>query len=193
MFLALISPGPDTVMVLRQFLRFGRGTAIFTSIGVGLGILIHVAYSLLGIGLVISQSIIIFNVMKIAGGLYLLYMGWLTFRAKPMAQVSEDKSTHSQSPWRAIRIGFLTNCLNPKATVFFLSIFTAVIDPETQIKSQVIYGVVMSLETMLWYVLLSVFLSFFKIEKPGGWFFGLVNKLVGGLLMLLGARLAFSS
>ncbi len=193
MFLALISPGPDTVMVLRQFLKFGKATAIFTSIGVGLGILVHVAYSLLGIGLIISRSIMIFNIMKIAGGLYLLYIGWLTFRSKSATKVSEDKSTHSQPPLRAVWIGFLTNCLNPKATIFFLSVFTVVINPNTQIESQVIYGVVMALETMLWYVLLSVLFSFLKIKKSVNWFSGLVNKLVGGLLMLLGLKLAFLS
>lgn len=193
MFLALISPGPDTVMVLRQFLRYGKAIAIFTSIGVGLGILVHVMYSLLGIGLVISRSVIIFNIMKIAGGLYLLYIGWSTFRSGPMAEISEDRPAHGQSPWRAIWIGFLTNCLNPKATIFFLSIFTVVMNPDTRIESQVVYGAVMSLETMLWYVLLSVFLSFVKIKNAAGWAFRVVNKLVGGLLMFLGVKLAFSS
>lgn len=193
MFLALISPGPDTIMVLRQFLKFGKATAIFTSIGVGLGILVHVTYSLLGIGLVISQSIVIFNIMKIAGGLYLLYIGWSTFRSKPTAEVPEDTPTRSQPPLRAMRIGFLTNCLNPKATIFFLSIFTVAIDPGTQTKSRVFYGIVMSLETMLWFVLLSIFLSFFKVKKTDGRLSRLINKLVGGLLMFLGIKFAFLS
>jgi RhtB (resistance to homoserine/threonine) family protein len=193
MFLALISPGPDTIMVLRQFLKFGKTTAIYTSIGIGLGILVHVTYSLLGIGLIISQSIIIFNIMKIAGGLYLSYIGWQTFKSKAASKISENKSMQTQSPLRAIWIGFLTNSLNPKATIFFLSIFTVVINPNTQLKNQLIYGVVMSLETMLWYVLLSFSFSFFKINKTVSWFGKLVNKLIGGLLMFLGVKLALSN
>lgn len=124
MFLALISPGPDTIMVLRQFLKFGKRTAIYTSIGVGLGILVHIAYSLLGIGLIISQSIIIFNIMKIAGGLYLLYIGLMTFKSRFEPEISEDKSIKKQSPLRAIWIGFLTNSLNPKATIFSIDIYS---------------------------------------------------------------------
>ncbi len=193
MFLALISPGPDTIMVLRQFLKFGKRTAIYTSIGVGLGILVHIAYSLLGIGLIISQSIIIFNIMKIAGGLYLLYIGLMTFKSRFEPEISEDKSIKKQSPLRAIWIGFLTNSLNPKATIFFLSIFTVVINPGTPLNNQLIYGFVMSLETMLWYVLLSFFLSVLKINKTVSWFGKIGNKLIGGLLMLLGVKLALSN
>lgn len=191
--MALISPGPDTIMVLRQFLKFGKTTAIYTSIGVGLGILVHVTYCLLGIGLIISQSIIIFNIMKIAGGLYLLYIGWLTFKSKPVSRISENKSVQSQSSLRAIWIGFLTNSLNPKATIFFLSIFTVVINPGTPFKNQLIYGVVMSLETMLWYVLLSFSFSFFNIDKTVNWFAKFVNRFIGGLLMFLGVKIALSS
>lgn len=193
MFLALITPGPDTVMVLRQFLKSGKTTAIYTSIGVGLGILVHVTYCLLGIGLIISQSIIIFSIMKIAGGLYLLYIGWITFKSKPAPDVQEDKAMQNQSRLRAIWIGFLTNSLNPKATIFFLSIFTVVINPDTRLEHQMVYGVVMALETMLWYILLSFSFSFFRIHKTFSRFAVYLNRIVGGLLVLLGLKLAISN
>ncbi len=193
MFLALISPGPDTVMVLRQFMKFGKKTAIYTSIGVGLGILVHITYCLLGIGLIISQSILIFNIMKIAGGLYLLYIGWMTFKSKSGPEVTEEKAVKPQSPLRAVWIGFLTNSLNPKATIFFLSIFTVVINPDTRFEHQLIYGIVMAMETMLWYVLVSISLSFFNFHKKMNRFAKWGTKFVGGLLMFLGAKLTISN
>ncbi|MCP4218979.1 MAG: LysE family translocator [bacterium] len=192
MFLALICPGPDTIMVLRQFLRFGRTTAVYTSIGVGLGILVHITYCLLGIGLIISQSILVFSIMKIVGGLYLVFIGWLTIKSGPVSQVSEAKAARGQSSLRAIWIGFLTNSLNPKATFFFLSIFTVVISPATPLQNQVVFGIAMALETMVWFIFLSFSFSFFKVHKTVGWFSGGVNKLVGGLLMVLGVKLAIS-
>ena len=84
--LAVASPGPDFTMVLRQSIVVGRTPALWTSIGIGIGILVHVAYCLLGLGLVISQSIMLFNLIKLVGACYLLYVGWKSLRAQPTAR-----------------------------------------------------------------------------------------------------------
>ena len=62
--LAVASPGPDFAIVVRESVAFGRRAGIFTALGVGAGIFVHVAYSLLGIGLIVSQSIVLFNALK---------------------------------------------------------------------------------------------------------------------------------
>lgn len=196
-FFAVASPGPDFAVVVRQSISHGKRTAVWTSIGVGFGILIHVTYSLFGIGVIVSQSIVAFTVLKFIGGLYLIYIGWKTIKAQPKnrsvldgeGKVTEAIPLKRQALWT----GFLTNGLNPKATLFFLSLFTVVIDPETPFIIQAGYGVYMALATMLWFCGVSLFLGHPAIRKNflklGHWF----ERITGAVLILLGMKLAFFS
>ena len=81
--LAVASPGPDFAIVLKQSLTHGRRTALWTSVGVGTAILLHVTYSLLGLGLLIRGSVLWFNVVKYAGAAYIAWLGVQALRAKP--------------------------------------------------------------------------------------------------------------
>ena len=118
--LAVISPGPDFFMAIKNSLTYSRKTGIYTAIGFGLGIAVHIFYSLAGLALIISKSIVIFNSIKYLGVAYLLYLG-----IKSLISSSTDIKIENQihikdiSPIKAIRQGFLTNVLNPKATRFF--------------------------------------------------------------------------
>ena len=192
--LAVASPGPDFAMVLRQSIVSGRRPAIYTSIGIGAGILAHVCYCLLGLGLLISRSLVLFNVVKMIGAAYLLYVGWQSLRARP-TDCTEDTVTSAQvipSAAQALRIGFLTNLLNPKATLFFLSLFSLVINPQTPLWVQLSYGIYMAFATGLWFSALSMFLTrpavrgFFR--RFGHW----AERVMGTVLIALGIRLALA-
>ena len=111
----------------------------WTAFGVGLGILVHVTYCLLGIGLIISQSILLFNTIKLIGAAYLLFIGWKALTTKH-SSAQTDGIMHKEavmSASTAMRIGFLCNALNPKATLLFLALFTQVIDPQTPLFVQI--------------------------------------------------------
>src|SRR5581483_10339035 len=113
--LAVASPGPDFAIVVKQSLAHGRRTAVWTSIGVGVAILLHITYSLLGIGLLIKSSAVWFSVVKYAGAAYLGWLGVLSLRAKPRdtgATGLTDAAT-PPAPHGAFMTGFLTNALNP--------------------------------------------------------------------------------
>ena len=150
--LAVASPGPDFAIIVRQSLIYGKSTALWSSLGVGCGILIHVFYSLLGIGLIIFHSVVAFSILKYMGALYLVYIGVKAIRAKPLAGglQLEPEAQPALGRLRSIWIGFLTNGLNPKATLFFLSLFTVVINPETPRLIQSFYGIYMAVATALW-------------------------------------------
>ncbi len=81
--LAVASPGPDFALVLRQSLTHGRRTALWTSLGIGTAILLHVTYSLLGLGLLIRSSALWFGVVKYAGAAYIAWLGVSALRARP--------------------------------------------------------------------------------------------------------------
>ncbi|HKJ04687.1 MAG TPA: LysE family transporter [Geopsychrobacteraceae bacterium] len=192
--LAVASPGPDFAIVLRQSIVVGRTPALWTSIGIGIGIMVHVAYCLLGLGLIISQSIMLFNLIKLIGACYLLYVGWKSLRAKPTAVTAEsDFNVPIPRAVQALRIGFLTNALNPKATLFFLSLFSVVINPDTPATVQLGYGIYMCFATAIWFCGLSLFLTQPKIRffftRFGHW----TERVMGAALIALGLKLALAS
>ncbi|PHI36773.1 lysine transporter LysE [Pseudoalteromonas sp. GCY] len=190
-FFAVASPGPDFAIVLKQSVQQGRANALWTSFGVGLGILVHVSYCLLGVALLLSQSETLFTAVKYIAALYLAYLGVQALRyAKPNSE-QENITEHAvtESNWTALKRGFLVNALNPKATLFFLSLFTLVIEPTTPSSVQLFYGVYMALATWAWFSFLSLVLSkttvrqFFR--RAGHWF----DRGIGVIMLLLAVRL----
>jgi RhtB (resistance to homoserine/threonine) family protein len=159
--LAVASPGPDFALVLRQSLVHGRRTALWTSVGIGTGIVLQVTYSLLGLGLLIRGSELWFNGVKYAGAAYIAWLGVQALRAKPRvaATLTAEGGAEVPSTHGAFVTGFLTNALNPKATLFFISLFALVVSSQTPKLIQAGYGLWMSLATMGWFSLVSVFFT----------------------------------
>ncbi len=204
---AVMSPGPDFAMVTRNSLIYSRKIALYTSLGIALGISVHVMYSLLGISLIISQSIIVFNIIKYIGAGYLFYIGYKSLMAKP-ANVSEIKNSETKdtatenlrtqpaqmiSPRSAVWNGFLTNVLNPKATLFFLALFTQVIDPLTPKFLQLFYGVEMMVITFVWFSIVSfifsnslIKLKIIKVQHH-------IERVTGVVLIAFGIKVVLSS
>lgn len=191
--LAVMSPGPDFAVVIRNSVSAGRQAGLMTALGIGSGIFLHVAYSLLGIGLIVSQSIWLFNLLKLLAAAYLLYIGIKALGARPQANAGDlSASQVSMSPGKAFSVGFITNGLNPKVTLFFLSVFTLVISPQTPTLVQAGYGVYLALATTLWFCLVALLFSQPAVRRGfarmGHWF----DRLMGAVLVGLGLHLALS-
>lgn len=190
--LAVASPGPDFAIVLKHSISFGRRAAIITSIGVGVGILIHVAYSLLGIGILIKTTPVLFQVFSYIAAAYLLYLGWGAIKSpapKIINNVEVEKVSQLISDSRAFTVGFLTNGLNPKATLFFLSVFAVAVSADTPDVVKLAYGIYLAVATGIWFCVLSLFLSSKKVTlfigKKGYWF----DRIMGIVLILLAIKL----
>lgn len=190
--LAAMSPGPDFVMVVRNSLNYSRKTGIYTAIGIAFGLALHIIYCAIGVAVIISQSAIIFTIIKLLGAAYLLYIGSKSILAKKSKLEIEQKNKKLQlSNIQAIKIGFITNALNPKASLFFLGIFSLVIVPETPFYIVFILSAIMILTAVVWFTLVSTFFTskaikeaFLRYEKTINIFFGL-------LLIALAVKLAF--
>jgi len=192
--LAVMSPGPDFVLVSQNSLLHSRKIGIYTSVGLALGILVHVAYSLIGIGLIISKSILLFSVLKFACAGYLIYIGIKAILAKKSSTEKADgKKMAHLSGFAAVKTGFLTNVLNPKVTLFFFALFTQVIDPHTPKTIQLIYGLEMSLMTFLWFGLIAIVLSHRIIKDRFVSIQHYLEKFFGGILIALGIKVALST
>ncbi len=190
--LAVMSPGPDFFMLVRNALTYSRKTGIYTAIGFGLGIGIHVLYSVIGLGVIIAKSVVIYSVIKYVGAAYLVYIGIQSFRShNDKLELEETVAKVDISPLKAIRIGFLTNVLNPKATLFFLSLFTIVIGPNTSIQMVSFLGIIMMVNTTLWFSLLAFLITHSKILPLFEKYQNVFNKVFGGILIAVGIKVAF--
>lgn len=191
--LALMSPGPDFVMISRNSLIYSRKVGLYLSIGLGLGILVHATYSIVGIGLIISQSILLYSILKLVGAGYLLYIGFKCLQAKPHTGETAVEHKNDIGKLAAIRMGFLTNVLNPKATILFLALFTQVIDPHTPKAVEVMYGVGMSVMTIIWFSFVATVLSHRVIKDRFASVQHHLERTFGILLIALGIKVALSS
>lgn len=189
---AVASPGPDFAVVLKQSVTVGTRAGVWTSLGVGSAILLHVTYCVLGVAVLLTQSPALFMLVRLLAAVYLLYLGvtaiWTSFNSN---DVKEDVSSSVfVNPLQAFYLGFLTNGLNPKATLFFLSLFTVVISPSTPILVQASYGVYLAFATFVWFASLSVLLGREKFKrtllKLGVWF----ERIMGIILILLAVQIA---
>jgi len=188
--LAVMSPGPDFAIILRQSISFGRKTAILTSFGIGAGIAVHVGYTLLGIGLLISQSPTLMMVAKLIGAAYISYLGVNLLRSQPSSadnNIRIDNNPKHQT--KAFMVGFMTNVFNPKVTLFFLAIFTTVVSANTPIFVQSFYGLWIIVTSIAWFSLVSFLFSKpvvrQKFLKNGHWF----ERVMGVILLIFAIKL----
>lgn len=195
--MAVASPGPDFAIVLRYAVRFGRQQALAASVGIGAAILLHVTWSLVGIAVLIQTTPWLFKVLSLAAAAYLAYIGILALRSKapahPQQSIGGSADDVVPSAGKAFIAGFITNGLNPKATLFFLSLFAVIISPLTPLSYKIIYGVYMSIATAAWFCMLSVVLTHTKVRGflllKGYWF----DRLMGLLLLALAMHLVVTS
>ncbi len=192
---AIVSPGADLAMVMRQAIVHGRREAIITSFGIGTSLMFHVSYTILGLGLIISQSIYLFNIVKWCGVAYLIYIGIKALRAGKADLSVEQVGVRQpdgkrQSALRAFGLGFMANALNPKPVFFFLSIFSTVVHAHTPIMIKFGYGLVMASCLILWFVGVSMFMTTPRMRavfaRASQW----IDRLSGVVFIALGIKLA---
>ena len=166
--LAVMSPGPNMAMVLRNSLAHSRRAGAYTAAGLALGDAVHVAYCLVGVAVVISRSILLFNIIKWVGAAYLVYVGVKSLRASKRSVGDAEEAAEPverMSASAAVRSGFLTSLLNPKVTLFFLALFTQVVRPETPLLAKGVYGLTVVGIEFGWFALVALFVSVAPIKR----------------------------
>lgn len=191
-FLNILSPGPETALMIYNSGRHSRKIGLYTGFGIVASTIIHKSYTLLGFGMVVARSPILFTTIKYAGSGYLLYLGYRAFfPGKKIMKKAEKPRT--LTPRKAFRMGFLMDILHPSASLFFMSIVAATVSPKTPLSVQVVYGTLLVLTSLCWYSALALVFSNSRlqatIQSMGNW----VDRITGLALIGLGIRLAFLS
>jgi threonine/homoserine/homoserine lactone efflux protein len=190
--LAVMSPGPDFAMVTRQTIAYGRGPGLWTAWGIAFGILFHVSYGLFGLGWLLERYPQFLDVMRFAGAAFLIYMGIAALRAKPRdARASSDAGEPKFDPRRHFGIGVMTNVLNPKATLSFTALFTAVIATHTPMSLRYALAAWFIVSTALWFSFVALTLGHARVRaalmRYGHW----IDRVTGAILIALGVGLVW--
>ncbi|HEH9418156.1 TPA: LysE family translocator [Aeromonas sobria] len=189
-----IMPGPDTLLIMLRGGSQGWRAGSAAALGIGTGTMIHVLAAALGLSALLSASAELFTVIKLAGALYLVYLGVSLFR-QPAANSTAGAAVTlpALSYSRIYRQGVLTNVLNPKVALFFLAFVPQFIAPDAPDKAFafILLGCIFNLNGMIWCHLL-VFSTAYarnKVKLPariGRW----LNRGIGTLFVGLGIKLA---
>ncbi|MFO6423866.1 LysE family translocator [Motilimonas sp. KMU-193] len=161
-----MSPGPSLALVIRNTLNSGRKAGIVTAFSHALGVGVWALLSVSGVALLMVNSPLLFNLVKLAGALFLLYLGWQTWRsvkqsANPTAPTqnqaaSEPNAFKAAKPWSD---GFLMALFSPKIALFFIALFSQFINADSAIASQVIIFATVSGVDFVWYLVVACALS----------------------------------
>ncbi|MDH2363192.1 LysE family translocator [Priestia megaterium] len=191
-----LSPGPDFFLVMKNSLGFGRRIGIATALGVASALFVHVTYTILGFTYIIEKIPSVFIAIKIAGSLYLLWLGFQAIRSvkqnKEPAE-SELKINADKNVKQGFREGFICNVLNPKAALFFLSIFSQFISADTVSWVRWIYGTEIVVAVGLWFTFISTVISYQKFrdyyERCSHWF----DRCLGAILIYFAVFIVYST
>ena len=188
----VITPGPNMAIVIQNSLIHSRSAGVYTAGGLALGNLIHITYCLVGIGFLISKSILLFNVVKWLGAGYLIYLGIKSLRAQPHPSLNQSDISPLFTGRSALRTGFLTDLLNPKATLFFLALFTQIIRPGTPLLAQIVYGITIVALEFVCFVILASVIGHHSVRQRVEAVSHLIERITGIVLIALGVRVAFA-
>lgn len=190
--LAMVSPGPDFFIVLKNSLRYTKKSALMTALGVFIGICTHMVYCVAGIAIIIKTTPWLFTMLRYGGAAYLIWIGLKALLAKgtPAIYYGSGEERQTLSLKKAFLQGYLCNLLNPKATLFFLSIFTQVLSAESSLFEKGWIAFIIIFEALIWwptvvYLFQTEWIQrrFFKVQF-------IIDKLLGLILIALGIKVA---
>ena len=187
--LCMLSPGPDMVLVMRNTLTRGRRFGGLTALGTLTGNLVHISYCALGLGWLLSRSVLAFNVLKFGSAIYLMYLGIQGLRSRG-AEAVESASETGGGQRGAYMQGLINNLLNPKGSLFYLGVFSQVITKETSVgQTLVLIAVMLSVSTVFWVLFVqTLHLPAIRARMTKSRVF--VDRAFGLVLLVLGAKVA---
>jgi RhtB (resistance to homoserine/threonine) family protein len=189
---ALMSPGPDFLIVLRNSLGQSARAGVFTALGIAAANIVHMGYCLAGIGLLIAHSIILFNIIKWIGAAYLVYVGWLSLRSQGMTldRMGAASGLPQKTDGQAFFSGLMTCLFNPKATLFFLALFTQMVDPSMPLAVRLTFCAVCLVTVFSWFSLVAIVMGVPRVRAAYARASRGIDRLFGGFFIALGAKLA---
>ena len=175
--IALTSPGPDTAIVIRQVSLYGRKEGFKTAVGIGIGIYLHCLLAINGISLIITSNELYKFLISVIGSVYIMYLGINMLISKSENFTNNESKS---APKSSIIIGFITNVFNIKAFLFFVSLFTILIEDLVDFYFYVL-PVYFALTSSFWFIFLSYIFTVSKNKN----FNVYSNKYLSSIMSLI--------
>jgi threonine/homoserine/homoserine lactone efflux protein len=190
-----LTPGNDMLYVASRSLSQGTMAGVFSAIGIFLGCFVHITAAIFGLSIIVAQSAFLFELIKYAGAAYLIYLGIRSLMSKEKTSGDLEKLP-SVDQWKLLRQGVITNILNPKVAVFFLSFLPQFADPASPMFKGQLFSLGLWFDVQGTLILIGVA---FLLGKSGNFikrypnFWSVQKKLTGMILIGLGVKLAVTS
>ena len=191
-FFALISPGPDFFFVTQSAIRQSRSHALFAALGISLSILVWSICAISGLHYLFQKMAWLQQVLMILGGIYLFYLGIQLFKSafsKQQDSASPVRASSSKSRLTLFLQGFLTNMANPKALVYFSSVFALAINIDAPLSTQSSLLFLIWIESLVWFALVAYLFSWQKMNTYYQRFSNWIDGLTGGIFISFGCYL----
>lgn len=190
--LGAMSPGPDFAIITRYALKGNRKEALKVSLGISIALIIQVSYCLLGVAVFLQDSPRLFCSLQVVGALYLLYLGIKMLQERAVVILSSSKNEENGDS-KAFLQGFFTNLLNPKATLFILSLLSQFVSFDASWMQKLLYGVTIPFVAFGWFSFLSLALTHPKIYENLQSHQLVFIRLMGGLLIGLSLFIGYEA
>lgn len=187
------SPGPSFIMVARVAVSASRADALYAALGMGLGGLLFAVLALLGLQSLLLAVPSLYVALKVLGGFYLAYLGWRIWRGakQPLAQGAIEQPV-DQSGARSFVLALATQMSNPKAAIIYASVFAAFLPETPSLTFSAAVALLVFVIEFGWYAAVALTLS---AERPRGVYLRFktwIDRMAGGVMVLLGVRLVSS-
>jgi RhtB (resistance to homoserine/threonine) family protein len=191
-----LTPGNDTIFILSKSISQGKNAGIVSSLGIATGSIVHTLLAAFGLSLIIAKSILLFNIIKYAGAIYLFYIGYKMLTNKTELNTSKIRKEELINFWAIYRDGIFTNILNPKVALFFIAFLPQFIDPNMKetILPFLALGITFITTGTIWCLTLAFFAStIFSKLKENKKISTYINKFCGVALIGLGIKVALTN
>ncbi|WP_028865391.1 LysE family translocator [Psychromonas aquimarina] len=185
-----MTPGPSLIIVLKHTVSGGRFNGFLTSIAHGIGVAMYALLTVIGLAVIIESTPWLFNLIKYAGVLLLLWLAYkaLTSKSSFAEMITQETKVSKRQSFRE---GLLIAFLNPKLAIFFLALFSQFVDAQAGWEQNVILVATVSGIDTLWYCLTALLLSQSAILTKLRSNVHIVEKVTGMALLAVAARIAF--
>ena len=191
--LGMVSPGPDFFLIIKNAARYQRSAAMMTAFGIIVAIALHMSYCVAGLAVLITTTPWLFNILKYAGAAYLIWIGIHALFSRGGSKINIDNQTPQEVSLKSAFLqGYLCNLLNPKATLFFLAVFTQVLEVNSGVGEKLWYaGIILGL-SFIWWPMLVVLIQSAPVRLALAKAQKIIDRLLGVMLIGLGLKVALS-
>ena len=189
----VMSPGVDTALITKRTVSEGRTSGYRMAMGITAGSLVHTFAAAFGLSAILMQSALAFEIVKYVGAIYLIYLGVSSFMTRKKQETEENLKDQIKPGQSAFKQGLLSNVLNPKVAMFFLTFLPQFVTPgSSSIQQLLMMGVIYTFLSISWFFVYVFFINYLRSWLLSAKVQRAMDRATGLVLIGFGVKLAFS-